>query len=90
MWGPAIIGFGSYRYRYASGREGDWFLTGFSPRKKDLSLYVMAGFDRFEELLGRLGRHGRGQSCLYVRSLADVDVEVLEELVGASVRHLAG
>ncbi|HEX6203900.1 MAG TPA: DUF1801 domain-containing protein [Thermoanaerobaculia bacterium] len=89
MWGPSIVGFGSYHYRYASGREGDWFLAGFSPRKKDLTVYVMAGFDGFEELLGRLGRHRLGKSCLYLRSLADVDLGVLEEMVGRSAREVA-
>jgi hypothetical protein len=89
MWGPSIVGFGSYHYRYASGREGDWFLAGFSPRKKDLTVYVMAGFEGFEELLGRLGRHRLGKSCLYLRSLADVDLGVLEEMVGRSAREVA-
>jgi hypothetical protein len=88
MWGPSIVGFGSYHYRYASGREGDWFLTGFSPRKRDLTLYIMAGFDRYDELMGRLGKHSTGKSCLYVKHLADIDVDVLRELVGASVAHM--
>ena len=84
MWGPSIVGFGSYHYRYESGREGDWFLAGFSPRKKDLTVYVMAGFEGYDELMGRLGRHKTGKSCLYLRSLADVDLAVLEELVRES------
>jgi hypothetical protein len=89
MWGPSMVGFGSYHYRYESGREGDWFLAGFSPRKKDLTVYVMAGFSGFEELLARLGRHKTGKSCLYLRSLAEVDAEVLEEMVRRSAEHVA-
>lgn len=88
MWGRGIIGFGSYHYKYESGREGDWFLAGFSPRKQDLTLYIMAGFDRYQELLGKLGKHKTGQSCLYVKRLADIDLKVLEELVSASVTHM--
>jgi hypothetical protein len=88
MWGTSIVGFGQYHYRYASGREGDWMLTGFSPRKRELSVYIMAGFDRYEELMSRLGKHRTGISCLYVRRLADVDLEVLEELVRRSVAWL--
>lgn len=75
-------------FRYASGREGDWFLTGFSPRKKSPTLYVMAGFDRYEELMERLGRHKTGKSCLYLNRLEDVDRDVLTELVGRSVAHM--
>lgn len=88
MWGPSIIGFGSYHYVYASGREGDWPLTGVSPRKQSLSLYIMAGFDRYEELMKRLGKHRTGKSCLYVNRLEDVDLDVLEELVRLSVEHM--
>lgn len=88
MWGDSIVGFGSYHFRYASGREGDWFLTGFSPRKRSLTLYVMAGFDRYEELMERLGKHKTGKSCLYVNRLDDVDRDVLTELVGRSVEHM--
>lgn len=87
MWGPSIVGFGSYHYVYESGREGDWFLTGFSPRKGDLTLYIMAGFDRYEALMARLGKHKTGKSCLYVKRLADLDLDVLEELVTRSVEH---
>lgn len=87
MWGASIVGFGTYHYRYASGREGDFFLTGFSSRKADLSLYVMAGFASFPALMAKLGRHRTGKSCLYVRRLADVDLEVLEELVRRSVKE---
>jgi hypothetical protein len=88
MWGPSIIGFGSYHYRYASGREGDWFLTGFAVRARDLTVYVMAGFDESEATLARLGRHRLGKSCLYIKRLADVDVTVLEELIAQSVAAL--
>lgn len=87
MWGPSIVGFGSYHYRYASGREGDWFLTGFSPRKKDLTLYVMGGLASQAALLKMLGRHAKGASCLYIKRLADVDLAVLEKLIAASVKH---
>ncbi len=89
MWGPGIVGFGRYHYKYESGREGDWFLTGFSPRARDLTLYIMAGFSRYEALLARLGRHKTGKSCLYVKRLVDVDLSVLDELVKTSVAHVA-
>ncbi len=88
MWGSSIVGFGSYHYRYASGREGDWFLVGFAPRKQDLTIYIMAGFEKYEELLARLGRFRTGKGCLYVKRLADVDEGVLEELIAASVAYL--
>jgi hypothetical protein len=79
MWGPTIIGFGTYHYRYASGHEGDACRLGFSPRSANLVLYV-GGFPEYEELLGRLGKHKRSKCCLYVNKLADVDLEVLEEM----------
>ena len=88
MWGHGIVGFGAYRYRYESGREGDWFLTGFSPRKKDLTLYIMAGFDRYDALMSRLGKYRTGKSCLYIKRLADIDTTVLDELVTSSVAHM--
>lgn len=88
MWGPSIVGFGSYHYKYASGREGDWFLTGFSPRKQSLTLYIMAGFKRYGELLSRLGKHKTGKSCLYVKRIDEVDLAVLEELIEQSVQYL--
>ncbi|MFN2442317.1 MAG: DUF1801 domain-containing protein [Thermoanaerobaculia bacterium] len=88
MWGESIVGFGSYHYRYESGREGEWFLTGFSPRKRELTLYIMAGFERWDELMERLGRFRTGKSCLYIRRLEDVDSEVLGELIEASVAHM--
>lgn len=89
MWGDAIVGFGSYHYRYASGREGDSLLTGFSPRKQNLTIYITAGFDAYDELLDRLGRFKIGKSCLYVKRLDDVDRNVLRDLVRESVEHMA-
>jgi len=88
MWGDSIVGFGSYHYKYASGREGDWFLVGFSPRAQNLTLYIMAGFDTYETLLGKLGKHTTGKSCLYIKRLEDVDMDVLKELVRRSVEHM--
>jgi hypothetical protein len=89
MWGESIVGFGSYRYAYASGREGDWMALGFAPRKGRLTLYLMDGFAGYEELLARLGKHSTGRSCLHVKRLADVDVDVLREMVERSYRHTA-
>lgn len=88
MWGPSIVGFGSYHYRYESGREGDWLLTGFSPRKRALTLYIMDGFDGHDDLMSKLGKYKTGKSCLYVKSLEDIDVEVLRELVTESVASM--
>lgn len=85
LWGANIVGFGAYRYEYASGGAGDWPLVGFSPRKNDLTLYLMAGFERHADLLAKLGRHKTGKSCLYLKKLADADPAVLKELVGRSV-----
>ena len=85
MWGTSIVGFGRYHYRYASGREGDFFLTGFAPRKRALTLYVMAGFAEYDDLLARLGKFTIGKSCLYVKRLADIDAAVLRELIERSV-----
>ena len=87
MWGPSIIGFGDYHYKYESGREGDMCLIGFSPRKQSLSLYVMAESDSFDDLLSKLGKHRKGASCLYINKLADVDMNVLHELVRQSFEH---
>ena len=84
MWGPSIVGFGRYDYRYASGRSGTWFRVGFSPRKTAISLYLMLDLDAQEDRLAALGKHQRGKSCLYVRRLADIDTEVLRELIEAS------
>ena len=88
MWGDSIVGFGSYHYKYASGREGDWFLTGFSPRKQNLTLYIMPGFEKYEILLSKLGKHSIGKSCLYIKKMEDVDVDVLEELIKQSVEYM--
>ncbi len=85
MWGPSIVGYGKYHYVYASGREGDWMLAGFSPRKQALTLYIMSGFKGHAALLKKLGKHSTGKSCLYIKRLEDVDLEVLEELIAASV-----
>lgn len=88
MWGDAIVGFGKYRYRYANGKESDWPLAGFSPRKQNLTLYVMTGFDNYDALLARLGKFKTGKACLYISRLADVDTTVLEELVRQSAEHM--
>ena len=88
MWGPSIVGFGKYHYKYASGREGDWFLTGFSPRKQNLTLYIMSGFKRYKELMKKLGKHKTGSSCLYINKLEDIDMKVLKELITESVKYM--
>lgn len=88
IWGSGMVGFGGYHYKYASGREGDWFLTGFAPRKNDLTLYIMPGFDRFEALMKKLGKHKTGKSCLYIKRLSDIDPAVLKELVADSVAYM--
>ena len=88
MWGPTIIGFGSYPLPYASGKSIEWPIAGFSPRKTSLVLYIMPGFDRYAELMAKLGKYKTGKSCLYVNSLDDVDVATLEQLVRESVRFM--
>ena len=88
MWGGSMIGFGRYHYRYDSGREGDFFLTGFSPRKSALTVYVMPGYRDLSEPLGRLGKHKIGKSCLYINTLADVDMAVLRQIVEDGVAHM--
>ena len=85
MWGTSIVGFGSYHYRYESGREGDSCLTGFSSRKSDISVYLVASFPGREELLSKLGKYKVGGGCLYIRKLSDVDLKVLERLIVGSV-----
>jgi Domain of unknown function (DU1801) len=87
MWGTSIVGFGDYHYKYASGRENDWFMTGFSPRLQSLTLYAMGGFD--SELLKKLGKHKTGKGCLYINKLEDVDKKVLKELIAKSVKNLS-
>jgi hypothetical protein len=86
MWGTSIVGFGDHHYVYESGREGDWFITGFSPRAQNLTLYSMGGFDR--ELLKKLGKYKTGKGCLYINKLEDVDLKVLQELIGTSVKKV--
>ncbi len=88
MWGPSIVGFGRYHYRYDSGREGEFMLAGFSPRKSNLVVYTMPGYDSFGEQLDRLGKHRLGKSCLYINKLADIDLAVLEEIVAAGVAEM--
>jgi hypothetical protein len=88
LWGGTMIGFGTYYCRYPSGREVEWFLTGFAPRKQNLSLYVMSGFDDFEHLLEKLGPHSLGKSCLYIKRLADIHVPTLKKLIRESVKHV--
>ncbi len=88
MWGDSIVGFGSYHYVYDSGREGDWFVAGFAPRKRNLTLYVMSGFKRHDPLMKKLGKYKTGMSCLYITKLDDIDMDVLEDLVKESVKHM--
>jgi hypothetical protein len=90
MWGSSIVGFGTYHYKYASGQEGDWPAVGLSPRKAALTLYLSTGFDGAEDLLGRLGPHSIGKSCLYVKRLSAVDQDVLRDLVGKAFQHIDG
>ena len=89
LWGTSIVGFGSVRLRYASGRELDWPVTGFSPRKTATTVYLMDGFEERSDLLARLGPHSTGRSCLHLKRLSDVDLAVLRELVAESVRYVA-
>ena len=84
LWGPSIVGFGDYHYKYESGREGDFFRVGFSPRKQNLTVYVMPGFSEVEDLLEKLGKHKTGKSCLYINKLEDVDTDVLKKIVERS------
>lgn len=88
MWGNSIVGFGEYHYHYESGREGNWFRMGFSPRKQNLTLYIMNGFTGVHGLLERLGKYKTGKSCLYINKLRDVDLAVLRELMEESVRYM--
>lgn len=88
MWGPSMVGFGTYHYKYASGQEGDWFLTGFAPRKGDLTLYITPGLHRYGKLLARLGKHKTGKSCLYLKRLTDANPDVLRELLTAAHRDI--
>jgi hypothetical protein len=88
MWGDSIVGFGDYRYKYASGREGDWFLSGFSPRKQNLTIYIMGYLEFYTELLEGLGKFKHGKGCLYIKTLEDIDLKVLESLISASIERL--
>ena len=88
MWGSSIVGFGSYHYKYESGREGDFFLTGFSPRKQNLTIYIMPGFSRYPDLMNNLGKYKTGKSCLYIKKIEDINLEVLKELISLSVDYM--
>ena len=88
MWGPSIVGFGTYHYKYASGREGDWPISGFSPRKKDLTLYIMVGFEKYPELMEKLGKHSHSKSCLYIKRLSDIHVPTLKKLIKTGIKDL--
>ena len=89
MWGPSMVGYGSYHYTYDSGRSGDFLATGFSPRKANMSIYIMPGYADFSDILARLGKHKIGKSCLYVNKLADIDLNVLQDLVRAGLEDLS-
>ena len=88
MWGDSIVGFGDYHYKYASGREGDWFQVGFSPRKQNLTIYVMGYLEFYTDLLEGLGKYRHGKGCLYIKKLEDIDMRVLEKLISTSIERL--
>lgn len=88
MWGTSIVGFGEYHYKYDSGREGDMLMTGFSPRSQNITIYIISGFKRYETLMKKLGKHKTGKSCLYVKRLSDIDLDVLKELIAVSFEHI--
>ena len=88
MWGDGIVGFGKYHYKYNSGREGDFFVTGFSPRKQNLTIYIMPGFSNYKTLLKKIGKHKTSVSCLYIKTLADTDLSVLKNLIQRSVKDM--
>jgi hypothetical protein len=88
MWGSSIVGFGNYHFQYASGREGDWFLAGFSPRKQSLTIYAMTYLENYPDILKRLGKHKTGKGCLYINKLEDVNMRVLKELITTSIKNL--
>ncbi len=88
MWGDSIVGFGGYRYTNSTRKENEWPVTGFSPRKQNLTLYIMSGFEQYDDLLGRLGKHSTGKACLYVKRLSDIDMTTLRELIALSVAHM--
>lgn len=88
MWGSSIIGYGTYHYVYASGREGDWMASGFSPRKNALTIYIMSGFNKFDDLMTNLGKYKTGKGCLYIKNLEDVNEDVLRELIAESHTYI--
>jgi hypothetical protein len=88
MWGPSIVGFGSYYYKYASGHEGEWPIAAFSPRKSELTVYIMPGFEHYQDLMGQLGKYRTGKSCLYIKRLSDVHVPTLKKLIRESVKKM--
>jgi hypothetical protein len=88
MWGPSIVGFGSHHLKYASGREGDWPIAAFSPRKQNLTVYIMGGFERYEDLTKKLGKHSSAKSCLYIKRLSDVDIPTLKKLISESMKYM--
>ena len=89
MWGSSIVGFGEYHYKYKSGREGDWPVTGFSPRKQNISIYIMPGFLKYKKQLTKLGKHKHSVSCLYIKRLSDIDVEVLKGIISDSIERMS-
>ncbi|WP_375562906.1 DUF1801 domain-containing protein [Bernardetia sp. OM2101] len=88
MWGDSMVGFGSYHYKYESGREGDYFITGFAPRKANLSIYIIDGFTKYQDLLDKLGKHKTSVSCLYITKLDKIDKEVLKEIITKSFNYM--
>lgn len=88
MWGPSIVGFGTYHYKYKSGREGDWMLIGFSPRKNALTLYVMDGYSDYQNELEHLGKFTKGKGCLYIKRLADIDLKLLQQIIEKSINKI--
>ncbi|KYG71668.1 uncharacterized protein DUF1801 [Roseivirga ehrenbergii] len=88
MWGPSIVGFGTYHYKYDSGREGDFLKIGFSPRVQNLTLYIMPGFEKYEDYMARLGKYKTGKSCLYIKKIEDVDIEILKLLITDSYEYM--
>ena len=88
MWGDSMVGFGRFHYKSDSGREGDWFITGFSPRKQNLTIYIMPGFEKYGSLMKRLGKHKTSKGCLYIKKLEDVDIKVLKQLIKQSYQDM--
>jgi hypothetical protein len=88
MWGPSIVGFGTYQYQNTTGSNYEWMEIGFSPRKQNLTLYIMSGFKKYDELLAKLGKHKTGKSCLYIKRLSDIDEKVLTELIESSIENV--